>query len=439
MFESSDCAILDDILIYNKKIHKSPLTYLQEILMYDYSINDLIECGYNYKDIAVSECNDGLSNTLSYYAEKLSNIGCTQQQIEDVLYQIREKRYSIFYIDNKLQRIYLISLNPYNKYDICIDQSMSYFQSNSNSIGNAGAAWNNMICELPYNVFKNKLYTEFSERHANTGEIWELIQSNNEYMCRVGIRPSFTTESVEFDNNYNDFIISGVLSPATEAPKAKTPAQKVEDGLSALEKMSSGEDDGGTSPNNTIDNTKEARARDNEIIDAAQATSDKLENDGQDSPDDVGEDDTNDDAEPTENDESPDENDGVDEDDNIEEDMSSDDVLNDIETRKKYHLKLKKLYKYINDSIDALGAFTPAYNFEFVSNYYDIQNNFARLRDAIFKICTEKINDMDVVDIMKKYANACMAYDSLLAMLREFVDRYKKEQDKRNKKGTRNE
>lgn len=434
MFESFDAAMLDDTLLYNKRIHKSPLTYLQEILMYDYDINDIIECGYNYKDIAVSECDDGISNTLSYYAEKLTNAGCTQRQIESVLHMLKEKRYSIFYIDNKSQRIYLVSLNPYSNLDICIDPSMKYFQSNSVMTGDISSAWSDMICELTFNEFKNKIYTEFSESYANTGEIWDLIQSNNEYMTRVGIQPSYATESIGFDNHYNDFVIGKSLSPATEAPKAKTPAQKVEDGLSELERMSDSDNeaDTGTNAGNTIDNTREARDRDNEIIDAAQATSDKLEEDGQDSPDDVGEDGG---EEPTEdNEESPDEGGDAEDDESMDEESPEDNALNDLETRKKYHLKLKKLYKYINDSIDALATFTPAYNFEFVSTYYDIQNNFARLRDAIFKICTEKINDMDVVDIMKKYANACMAYDSLLAMLREFVDKYRKERDNRDKK-----
>lgn len=445
MFESFDTDMLDDTLWYNKRIHKSPLTYLQEVLMYEYDMNDIMECGYNFKDIAVSECDDGISNTLCYYVDKLSSLGCPQNQIESILNKIRERRYSIFYIDKKLQLIYLVSLNPFSNNEICIDPSINYFKSNptSMSTSNAGDMWLDMVSEMSFSNFKNKIYSDYSESCDNLGEIWDLIRSNNDYMVRVGIQPCNALESADFDNYDNDFIIGQSLSPATEARKTKSPEDKIEDGLSELEKMSNGEDTGGTG-SNVIDNTKEARDSDSNVIDAAKATSDKLEEDGQDSPDDIGDtgtdetDGTEDDGEQPDldtDDESPEEDDmGEEDDDSTDDTESPEDALHDPDAKRKYHLKLKKLYKYINDSIDALGAFTPAYNFDFVSNYYEIQNNFARLRDAIFKICTEKIDNMDVVDLMNKYASACMTYDSLLAMLREFVDKYKKERDKSNKK-----
>lgn len=443
MFESFDTDMLDDTLWYNKRIHKSPLTYLQEVLMYEYDMNDIMECGYNFKDIAVSECDDGISNTLCYYVDRLSSLGCPQKQIESILNEIREKRYSIFYIDKRLQLIYLVSLDPFSNTEICIDPSMNYFKSNPTT-GNAGEIWSDMISEMTFDNFRNKIYTDYSESCNNVGEIWDLIQSNDEYMSRVGIRPCHAIESVDFDNYDNDFIIGQSLSPATEARKTKSPEEKVEDGLSELEKMSNGEDNANTG-SNVIDNTKEARDNDSNVIDAAKATSDKLEQDGQDSPDDMGDTETGesdndnepDDTDDTTDEENPEEDDMEEDDDSTDDTESPEDALHDPDAKRKYHLKLKKLYKYINDSIDALGAFTPAYNFDFVSNYYEIQNDFARLRDAIFKICTEKIDSMDVVDLMNKYASACMTYDSLLAMLREFVDKYKKERDKSNKKTTK--
>ena len=88
------------------------------------------------------------------------------------------------------------------------------------------------------------------------------------------------------------------------------------------------------------------------------------------------------------------------------------------------------LYKNVSDVIETLEAFTPEYNSPFVSKYYQIQTDLTRLKTAISKICTDRINSMDVTDVMNAYASANIVYDTICKMLDEFMKEYDREREK---------
>lgn len=446
LFHDCDIDMLDDTLINNKGIHKSPLIYLEEILIYNYTMEDLMKCGQNYKENALSECNDGFSETLTYYVNILRKF-VSQPVLERFLKYLIEYKYCIFHISN--DAIYLVSTNPdYMDSDeaICID----LYTPTLNKSGYAKTATTDYIeSELlnwksfamcmsfdnpnkPLN-FKNYICNKYDETKLPR-ELRILLNENPEYNTSVTTQVSYVKESLEFDNDFNDF----VLEPATEARKAKTPQENVEDGLSSLEEISDDDnegDDGSNAPS-SVDNTSETRRTQNNVIDAASATNDQMESDGQDTMDDVGDDDDTTDA----NDEDDDTDDSNADDSNDDNEDTSDDTdtddedpLNNSRDKKKYHEKLKKLYKHINDTIDTLETFTPAYDSNYVETYYRIQYHFARLRSAVFRICTQTANEMDVVDLMKKYSTANMTYDTLIQMFKDFMVKYKQERNKNRK------
>lgn len=445
VFHSYDANMLDATLIANKEIHKSPLVYLEEILIYNYDIDDIVQCGRNYKENALSSCNDGLSNTLTYYINILKG-KVSQPVLERFLNYLIQYKYCIFYIG---KAVYLVSTAPeYIHSDLAIRmdtlvpeivKANGMYGFDERDLLN----WDNLTVAMNFDdsqqlSFKNNLCATYNHDDLPF-ELKTLLDEKGEYKVSVDTQVFSVTESVDFDNDFNDF----VLEPATEARKTKSPEEKIEDGLSSLEDMSddsnSNEEEGddGSNQSSTVDNTKETRNTQNDVIDAAGATNDQMESDGQDTMDDMSDDSGSDiedddgagDGETDDNSE-----DDSNSDDEFGDDNSTeDDPLNDPHAKKKYHEKLKKLYKHINDTIDTLETFTPAYDSDYVDTYYKIQNNFARLRSAIFRICTETINDLDVVDLMKKYSSANMAYDSLIQMFKDFMVKYKQERNKNKK------
>ena len=120
---------------------------------------------------------------------------------------------------------------------------------------------------------------------------------------------------------------------------------------------------------------------------------------------------------------------GTDDDTNLDNTTGSD-PLRSIDTKIAYKKKFTMLYGVIIDSITTMESFSPAYNNKTASEYYEIENGLARLRDIIYDICTVKINKMTVDTVLHQYTLCNMAYDTLTRKLKEFSDKYNAEQRK---------
>ena len=229
------------------------------------------------------------------------------------------------------------------------------------------------------------------------------IDYDNQFVVGESVLPDILFGD---DEDYNEY------EPANEA---------LDDDVDDLSKVDGGKesndndqdtndadsDDGGDNDGGSDDNL--AAATDQQLKDDSQSADDESLDGGDDESDG---DDTN-----------------TDTDTNLDTNAGSD-PLRSIDTKIAYKKKFTMLYGVIIDSITTMESFSPAYNNKTASEYYEIENGLARLRDIIYDICTVKINKMTVDTVLHQYTLCNMAYDTLTRKLKEFSDKYNAEQRK---------
>ena len=432
---------LDQCLIDNHTRHRSPIIHLPEIFMYQYSCADVMECANNFKSCSMDNNTDPVVNTANYYARKFDG-KIAHEAIEAICDIIYENAYAIFHI-GKDGTTYMASLNSENP-TVCIDSVCLNWNQLPDNAYDMQVMWKTGNKAMSYDLFAKQLFDKFhDEDYVMNRGLKNILASNSERRECFNRMPSFTY-AMEDADDYNlaeneaearkHYKISEfTFSPATEAP--------IDDALDDLDQMSgrSTRPEANNPPAETGDNTADGRA-----VDIAKMTNDRMEADGDRNTEELANEDEDEanadnpapeDEGNAEDEENPDDNLGEDLDptdaeaDNPE-DEEDEDVLNDPETKEVYRKRLIALYKHINDIIDTLERFTPAYNVNCTVEYYNVQNSAHRLKSAIYKICTEKMKDMETVDVMKAYLTANYAYDAIGVTLKDFFKRYRVERDK---------
>lgn len=453
---------LDWCLSENKITHRSPIIHLPEVFIYNYSAQDVAQCGANFKQCEISNDEDPVNNTIQYYCEKFGN-KIPQPAMNKLLEIIMNNKFSIFHINR--EALYLVSLIPNQPIKICKDIVCVNLQ-NQNSLPQTADQmedmWNEKNTCDDFNVFLTKLYQEFhSDGYVISENIRRLMNYNSDYADNFNKQPAYEY-AIEFDDDMeeNDAVLESMFEssidddfpdqeyePATEARKTQSTQDKIESGLNSLEKMS-GTDGADTDEN--APESKPSRQSSGNVADIASETDERMEQDGNQSSDEIieqseDEDDSNDTEDTGGNDiddeanneddsemDNEDDNDVDDDIDNTDEgetdiDKELDDAIDDPDAKVKYKQRFINLYKHIDDVIDTLETFTPDYTSKYVHEYYALQSNIRRLKTAIFKICTKKIGTMSTVDVMKAYLTANFAYDTIAQMLKDFMSQYEKE------------
>lgn len=429
---------LDQCLIDNHTRHRSPIIHLPEIFMYQYSCEDVMECANNFKSCSMDNNTDPVVNTANYYIRKYEG-KVAQEAINAICDIIYENAYAIFHI-GKDGTTYMASLNSENP-TVCIDSVCLNWNQLPDNAYDMQVMWKTGNKAMSYDLFAKQLFDKFhDEDYVMNRGLKNILASNSERRECFNKMPSFTY-AMEDSEPYNlaaneaearkHYKISEfTFSPATEAP--------IDDALDDLDTMSGNppKTDANRTPD-TTDDTADARGG-NQVTDIAQMTNDRMEQDGDRNSEQMAEDE--DEEAVPEGEEDP--NQGEEDDENLGEDLDPTDaeaeaedetdenVLNDPETKEVYRRRFIALYKHINDIIETLERFTPAYNVNCTVDYYNVQNSAHRLKSAIYKICTEKMKDMETVDVMKAYLTANYAYDSIGVMLKDFFKRYRVERNK---------
>ena len=407
--------------------------------MYQYSCEDVMECANNFKSCSMDNNTDPVVNTINYYSKKYDG-KIHQDALNAICEIIYENAYAIFHI-GKDGTTYMASLNS-EEPTVCIDSVCLNWNQLPNNAYDMQVMWKTGNKMLSYDLFAKQLFDKFhDEDYVMNRGLKNILASNSERRECFNKMPDFSyaaEDTEEYDLLMNEIesrkhykISEYTLSRATEAP--------IDDELDNLETMSGRppQTDANRTPQ-TTDDTADAR-----VTDIAQMTNDRMEaNNGQSTEDMVNEDEGTDEEEdqaPAEGEENPEDEESMGEDldptdaeDENPED-EEDKTLNDPETKEVYRKRFVALYKHINDIIETLERFTPAYDVKCTVDYYNVQNSVHRLKQAIYKICTEKMKDMETVDVMKAYLTANYAYDSIGVMLKDFFKRYRIE--RKNAKG----
>lgn len=133
---------------------------------------------------------------------------------------------------------------------------------------------------------------------------------------------------------------------------------------------------------------------------------------------------------------SPDDADALGAPDDKDEEMDDSDEDSDdegTEAKRRIRNNLVKLHTIIKDSLAAMDTFTPTYNVASAKKYYKIQSNLITADNILIEICLNRINDITVDELEKKYLTLCNIYDISSRALRAFANEYKKEAELRGK------
>jgi hypothetical protein len=420
---------LDHCLMENKERHRSPIIHLPEIFMYQYSYSDVLECANNFRSNSFDKSDDPVNSTISYYYNKFNN-KINPNALNGITDIIQENAYSIFHI-GKDGTTYLASLKDDNP-TVCIDSVCLNWNQLPDNAYDMQVLWQTGNKTMSFDKFSKMLFNKFhDEDYVMNRSLKNILTSNPERVDNFNRIPEFTYAVESSDDVYdldmneiealdhckfNDF----ELTPATEAP--------ADDALNELENMSG---TGNARPDNQRTAETEDDTETGQTVDIAQMTNDQMEADGEQSSEELSEEDDGGDA-PAEDEGEEDQNneedtDTLDDTENQDEEDPDEKLLNDPETKETYRRRFVSLYKHINDVIDTLERFTPAYNVKCTAEYYAVQNDIHRLKSAIYKICTDRMKDMTSVDVMKAYLAANYAYDSIGQMLKDFFVKYRKE------------
>lgn len=430
---------LDQCLMENHIRHRSPIIHLPELFMYDYSYEDVLECAGNFKSSIMDNNDDPVANTINYYTKKYAD-KIKPAALEAITDIIQQNLYSIFHIDRG-GTTYLASLKKDNP-TVCIDSVCLTWNQLPDNAYDMQVMWQTGNKTMTFDDFAKQLFTKFhDEDYVMNKNLQNILKSNPERKERFDKMPAYIYSYAveEFSTNY-DLDLYDDMEPATEAP--------MDDALNNLEEMSDDE----RQPRNgrrrnrstatTEDDTRDAQAA--RTVDIAQATNDRMTQNGGVTSEELANDEEGEAPPPEDAEGAPPEEGGeeappeeTDEDTLPEEEddpIDEKEYLDNPESKETYRKRFIALYKHINDIIETMENFTPAYDMKCTSQYYAIQNDIHRLKTAIYKICTEKLKGMKTVDVMKAYLAANYAYDTIGEMLKEFFATYTKERKLKNGK-----
>ncbi len=422
---------LEDIFLENKNSHRSPIINLPEILMFKYDKDDLIKCGENFRECQVAKDDDPVNNTVKYYTDKFQNI-FSQPALNKMLEIIINNKYSIFHIGKN--DIFLVCVDPEESESdniFCIDRLIPHLADSKSECNNKDLSsdkleqlWKSENPPYSFSELSQYIYELIhSKGYAINKDILALAKYNEDYMDNLKIRPAFESGYFDLVTEANQqapttIDIAGNVDAFLNDSKLATADGLVGDRLDVSKS-------GRTAPPPEDDPNNQQQQEDpNQQPQEGDEQDPNQQNDGEQPPEDgqdpnqqSDENQPQDDQQQDQQEEAPPPSPG-------------EEVLNDPDAKPKYRLKFVVLYKNVSDIIDTLESFTPEYNSAFISKYYQVQNNLVRLKEAIFKICTDRINKMENDDVMKAYASANIAYDVLSKMLDEFMDEYSREREK---------
>ena len=423
---------LEELFTENKNSHRSPIINLPEILMFKYDEDDLVKCGENFRECQFAKDDDPVNNTVRYYTDRFQD-AFSQPALNKILEIIINNKYAIFHIDPVT--IYMVSVDPNTdaKTKFCVDK-LTIHLANSNSVCNNKELTSDKLDQLwktenpPYDFNELSQYVHSlvnTKGYHMNKDIAALAKYNEDYMENLKLQPAY--ESIEYDyameanQGSAHFDIAGNVDAFLNESKLSTADKLVGDRLDVSQS------------NRTAPPPEEEQQQ--------QAPQ---EGDPNQAPPPEGEQDPNQ-QQPQEGDPNQQPQEGEEQDPNAQYDdqqqeeppqeeepppSPGEELLNDPEAKPKYRLKFVLLYKNVSDVIDTLESFTPEYNSPFVAKYYQIQTDLNKLKTAISKICTDRINKMDVTDVMNAYASANIVYDAICKMLDEFMKEYDREREK---------
>ena len=313
----------------------------------------------------------------------------------------------------------LISLNDNT---IWIDR---YRMNNGSKITNADK-WMNSIVKISYEKFLAVSKAQCKEMLSGpNGDAVRKIAANTKMKSDAELYS--VTESVAIDGLFD-------YGVAMEAPE-----DDVESGLNTLDKISGNEPGGGDAApkddRTPVDN-------DGKATDITQTTQDQLDEDNGTGADDdlLGGDnpfDTSDDDPLSDTDDAG----GTDTTDTTIDDNAGDktsnenDPMKSVEVKRSYRDRFVRLYEIIEDALTTMESFSPDYNTKSSAKYYTIQMDLNHLKEAIYRICTRRLNKMSVPEVLRAYTIANNIFDISTRMMKEFFDEYNGEVDKMNKTG----
>lgn len=434
---------LEDIFIENKNSHRSPIINLPEILMFKYDKDDLIKCGENFRECQVAKDDDPVNNTVKFYTDKYQHV-FSQPALNKILEIIINNKYAIFHYSK--DEIFLVCVDPEQaEYSniFCIDKIIPRLASSKVDADNkelssdkVEALWKSENPPYSFNELSQYVYELIHKKgYEINKDILALANYNEDYMDNLKIRPAFeagyfdlVTEAnqqapatIDIAGNVDAFLNDSKLATADslvgdrlDVSKSNRTAPPPEDDPNNPQQQQQDQSQEGDPNQQPQQDGEEQDPNQQGDEEQPQEGDDQNQEDGQD-PNQQGDDGQQQGDQQQQQEEPP---------------SPGEELLNDPETKPKYRLKFVVLYKNVSDIIDTLESFTPEYNSAFISKYYQVQSNLVRLKEAIFKICTGRINKMDNDDVMKAYASANITYDALSKMLAEFMDEYSREREK---------
>lgn len=430
-----------------KASHRWPLSNIFEILLCDYSLEDIVKVAKN--------CNDGngVDYTLSIIYDKLG-VYLNSENVYTLARIIKDKSL-VAITDPSDADIDSIKDKPHNKlstvfYMISLkDRSfatleMSWNDSNDGSCTAAAYASDatNAVCDtsnfrdvvtdlqIRADMYLHGHWNDYNSKlSSDTMEIISHIPTSNlssatmEAAMEAVLLPALEADDFQFgglkdiDKNLNEATKASPTSGSAPRPAAPSPSggnngienlndatanQMNQDGLndpSASPDANTDSNDGGGDPgaDNQTGNGTEPNGDDL----AADANS-MANNPDEDQPDQ-----------------------GSDFDDDDEDDDGTD---NKRIIRKNFF----KLYQIIKDTLRSMEMFTPEYTSPVSKYYLRIQHSLTETQSSIYDVLANTINDLTVEELMKKYTIANNIYDISARMLKQFFKEYNESMPKKN-------
>lgn len=421
-----------------KANHSWPLSNIFEILLCDYSLEDIVKTAKN--------CNEGngVDYTLSILYDKFG-LYLNSMEVYDLAIAIKDKSLvaitdpSFADTDNTIKDPTKIPIsNPF--YMISLkDRSFAtiHILWNKNSMGMYEAhatlrdqiKFDSFISDLQvgadmylrghWDDYNSKLTPDTMEIISHIPKS-NLLSSAIEAAMEAALLPALEADDFQFgglkdiDKNLNDATKASPTSPSAPAPAAPTPSGGGNGGeVENLNDATANQmnQDGLNDPSVGSDpNAGGDPGADNQAGTGTEPTGDDLAADANsmgDNPDG----------------DQPDQ--GSDFDDDDEDDDGTD---NKRIIRKNFF----KLYQIIKDTLRSMEMFTPEYTSPVSKYYLRIQHSLTETQSSIYDILANTINDLTVEELMKKYTIANNIYDISARMLKQFFKEYNESMPKKN-------
>lgn len=409
----------------NKEKHIWPLKDINEILLCDYDINDLRQVANNCNngngvDYTLEYLYDNLSHELSYerifslakFIKDNSLVILTDPAIADIKSIVSTKSDVLTSppkepgrrFDNDIIMMSLMS-NKFVSLKGTIDKIVSKF---------GPADWMSFsdlikVLQIEIDLCKHGIGQSPTEIQAHISDK-SLSQSAVESAIEAESLPALEADDFDFNGGLKD--IDKGINDATQASPTTAPTPKP-----AAPSSGSG-NNSGEEVENLTNTTSDQMNQDGLTDEAGQGTDtggdpNNLETDTNNMMD------TGDGTSAPTMDEqmSPDES----EDEDLDNGGDEDDGTERKRTiRKNFH----KLYQILGDTLSSLESFTPQYQSKLSKYYSTIKYSLSNARAATYEILTEKINDLTVEELMKKYVICNNIYDVSARMLKEFFTQY---------------